>query len=114
MVLHGVRPALGGAGRIFSLKSPPSPRLGETENVSFEEHTLALNPGELIVWCTDGIIECENASGESYGKRRLTDVLERTLHETADTVRNTAIREAYSFFSGHPARTPSSSWRGRS
>ena len=27
-------------------------------------------PGDLLVWYTDGIVECENDKGEEYGEKR--------------------------------------------
>ncbi|MCL4401927.1 MAG: SpoIIE family protein phosphatase [Acidobacteria bacterium] len=41
----------------------------------YEESRVQLQPGDLLVGYTDGIVEPENVYGEMYGERRLTDLL---------------------------------------
>lgn len=49
--------------------------------VKFEERTVALVPGDMLVAYTDGIAEPENEYGEEFGNDRLTDLLMRFQHE---------------------------------
>ncbi|MDX9709036.1 MAG: PP2C family protein-serine/threonine phosphatase, partial [Trichloromonas sp.] len=51
--------------------------LGIKTDVIFEEKTEFLNPGDMLVLYTDGIIEAANAEGELFGEERLC----RLLHE---------------------------------
>ena len=51
--------------------------LGIKIEVIFEEKTEFLNPGDMLVLYTDGIIEAANAEGELFGEERLC----RLLHE---------------------------------
>jgi sigma-B regulation protein RsbU (phosphoserine phosphatase) len=50
--------------------------LGLFEHASFEEGTLTLQPGDLLVAFSDGVTEALSASGEEYGEDRLLAVVE--------------------------------------
>jgi serine phosphatase RsbU (regulator of sigma subunit) len=50
--------------------------LGLFEHASFEEGTLSLSPGDLLVAFSDGVTEALSASGEEYGEDRLFSVVE--------------------------------------
>lgn len=49
--------------------------LGVRENVVFEEKTMTLSQGDLILLYTDGITEAENIHGEFFGLKRVNDIL---------------------------------------
>jgi sigma-B regulation protein RsbU (phosphoserine phosphatase) len=51
--------------------------LGVRPNVRFEEKILLLQPGDVVLLYTDGVIEASNASGEFYGAERLAAELVR-------------------------------------
>jgi sigma-B regulation protein RsbU (phosphoserine phosphatase) len=75
-----------------------APRLGETGGIPvgllptarFEEHTIALAPGDRLFFFTDGIMEAENQSEEDFGVERLMEVLAEnrgsTLNETVASI----------------------------
>ncbi|HZY74026.1 MAG TPA: SpoIIE family protein phosphatase [Edaphobacter sp.] len=50
--------------------------LGLFPDVKYEEFTLSTQPGDLIVFFSDGITDAENAAGEMFGTDRLRGVLE--------------------------------------
>jgi phosphoserine phosphatase RsbU/P len=54
--------------------------VGLFPSVQYEEQTIALCPGDLLVAYTDGITEPENAYGEEYGIERLTESVLRYRH----------------------------------
>ena len=56
----------------FGLSSRP------TFDLELEERTLSYAPGDVFLFVTDGVTECQNARGEFYGEDRLRDAL-RTL-----------------------------------
>jgi sigma-B regulation protein RsbU (phosphoserine phosphatase) len=45
--------------------------LGINPREEFEEHTLALRPGDLLLLYTDGAVEARNFADEQYGRERL-------------------------------------------
>jgi serine phosphatase RsbU (regulator of sigma subunit) len=46
------------------------PLLGDAVSNGFDSKALKLEAGDSIVWYTDGITECQNEAGETYGDRR--------------------------------------------
>lgn len=55
--------------------------VGAFPSLVYEEQTIPMEPGDLLVAYTDGITEPENAYGEDFGAIRLADVIMR--HRTA-------------------------------
>jgi sigma-B regulation protein RsbU (phosphoserine phosphatase) len=49
--------------------------LGLFPNAEYEEQSIETQPGDLIVFFSDGIVDAENAGGEMFGTERLNDVL---------------------------------------
>jgi serine phosphatase RsbU (regulator of sigma subunit) len=70
--------------------------LGVHEDFSYEEGTLSLTEGDLIVLYTDGVTDAENQQGEMYEEERLlefvrknhTGSFESLLHDLTDEIRS--------------------------
>ncbi len=64
--------------------------LGMFSNVSYDELTLATEPGDVVIFISDGILDAENAEGEMYGQERLASLLcsrrEKPAQEIADAI----------------------------
>jgi sigma-B regulation protein RsbU (phosphoserine phosphatase) len=64
--------------------------LGLFPNVSYEELTLTTEPGDAVIFVSDGILDAENAEGEMYGQERLSTLLcsrrEQPAQEIADAI----------------------------
>jgi sigma-B regulation protein RsbU (phosphoserine phosphatase) len=64
--------------------------LGMFANVSYEELTVATEPGDVIIFISDGISDAENAQSEMYGQERLSNLLcsrrEQSAQEIADAI----------------------------
>jgi sigma-B regulation protein RsbU (phosphoserine phosphatase) len=73
--------------------------LGLFPDVTYEEFNLATEPGDAIVFVSDGILDAENGKEEMYGEERLAGLLcahrEQPAVEIAD-----AILEDVSRFQG--------------
>ncbi len=54
----------------------PSNLLGAMPNMPFEEHTLAISPGDMLFAYTDGLTDRRNANGEFYSIDRVAKLLE--------------------------------------
>ena len=50
--------------------------LGILEQVEYEEDRVPLEPGDRVVFYTDGISEAMNAEGEQFGEHRLCEVVQ--------------------------------------
>jgi sigma-B regulation protein RsbU (phosphoserine phosphatase) len=69
-----VQPILCRAGGSLTVAVEGFP-LGLFPNVAYEEFNVATQPGDAIVFVSDGILDAENAQGEMYGQIRLADLL---------------------------------------
>jgi sigma-B regulation protein RsbU (phosphoserine phosphatase) len=54
--------------------------LGIFPQTTYEQETIRLEPGDLLVAFTDGITEPENSYGEEFGEQRLFELLRRSAH----------------------------------
>jgi sigma-B regulation protein RsbU (phosphoserine phosphatase) len=69
-----VQPIFCRAGQSLTVRSEGFP-LGLFPNVVYEEIDVATEPGDAIVFVSDGILDAENEQGEMYGEDRLSSVL---------------------------------------
>ena len=60
---------------------------GELFARTIQERDHALQPGDVFVLYTDGLIESRNAAGDEYGYDRLLAVLKQNRHEEAQGIR---------------------------
>ncbi|MBD3309144.1 SpoIIE family protein phosphatase [candidate division KSB3 bacterium] len=60
--------------------------LGLWESADFEEHTLALQPNDLVIFYTDGVVEAMNEAREMFRVERLCDVAKAHTHSSASQV----------------------------
>lgn len=51
-----------------------------------KQATRPIAPGDLLIWYTDGLIECHGADGKQFGDRRLQRVLKRLDEDELDPV----------------------------
>ena len=49
------------------------PVLGLLPDACYEHETVQLDPGDLVVICSDGVTEARNAAGEEFGRERLIE-----------------------------------------
>lgn len=65
-------------------------------NSLVEEH-IALEPGDVFVLYTDGVVESRNGHGEEFGYERLLESVENHRHEDADQIHASILRELKQF-----------------
>jgi sigma-B regulation protein RsbU (phosphoserine phosphatase) len=61
----------------FQKLEPNGTVVGAFPSVRYGEQTIALEPRDILVAYTDGIVEPENVYGEMFGEDRLRDLLLR-------------------------------------
>src|ERR1022692_3143233 len=59
----------------LSLLEPTGTVVGAFASATYEEKTISLEHGDMLVAYTDGIVEPENAYGEMFGEERLQELL---------------------------------------
>ncbi len=87
---------------------PPSVRtiqaegfpLGLFANAEYEEFTLATQPGDLIVFFSDGIVDALNAAGEMFGEDRLIALLTSQHHPSAQSSVDAILQAVSGFQNG--------------
>lgn len=83
-----------GAMKMSSLTAS-GPRLGETMEVKpYEEKSVRLDKGDIVLFYTDGVLEGTNPGGEQYGKKNMKKSFESRLEMGAQA----AVRGLYSDF----------------
>lgn len=79
-------------------------RLGDDRNSRYEAKTTELVPGDVVVWYTDGIVECENAAGEEYGEKRFRASVRRAAALDAGEMRDAIVGDATAYFGDTPRK----------
>jgi len=69
-----VQPVFCRAGQSQTVRAEGLP-LGLFPNVTYEEFNVATQPGDAIVFISDGILDAENEQGQMYGEERLSKLL---------------------------------------
>jgi sigma-B regulation protein RsbU (phosphoserine phosphatase) len=69
-----VQPIFCRAGQATTVKAEGFP-LGLFPNVTYEEFVLHTQPGDLVIFASDGILDAENTQSEMYGQERLSRLL---------------------------------------
>ena len=84
-----VQPVFCRSGESVTVRAEGFP-LGLFPNVTYEELNVATQPGDAIVFVSDGILDAENAQGEMYGQDRLSGLLcsrrDQAAQEIADAI----------------------------
>lgn len=73
--------------------------LGVTEGAQYEEHTVSLCAGDVLVMYTDGVTEAINAAGDDFGEERLRRVVAAHSGESPEDIVE-HIRAAHADFVG--------------
>lgn len=71
--------------------------LGIYKNVVFEERSVTLSQGDLILLYTDGLTEAENAEGEFFGLKRVNDILVQHAQQTPQAIIETLLEQLKQF-----------------
>ncbi|HXC94493.1 MAG TPA: SpoIIE family protein phosphatase [Edaphobacter sp.] len=74
--------------------------LGLFPHAEYEEFTLSTQPGDLIVFFSDGIVDAVNATGEMFGDDRLKELLESQHHPTAQSTVDAILQAVTDFQAG--------------
>jgi len=79
-------------GEVRKLVSNVQP-IGLNETNTFKEGETALAPGDVVVFFTDGLVQCRNGKGTRFGVERVERIIRENSHRGADELRQ-AIMDA--------------------
>jgi serine phosphatase RsbU (regulator of sigma subunit)/CHASE2 domain-containing sensor protein len=68
-------PAVIGTAGVKSRLDPTGPAVGLYPDLEFETRTVKLQPEDLLLAFTDGVMDARNKAGEAFGKKRLQEIL---------------------------------------
>jgi serine phosphatase RsbU (regulator of sigma subunit) len=78
------------------------PRLGEPGSTKYEIKDIDLQPNDLIVWYTDGIIEDQNQEGAEYGDKRFRKSIKEANALSLEAALKKIVEDADAFYTGVP------------
>lgn len=76
--------------------------LGDEECCAYETCEVKLNPEDLLVWYTDGVVEGEGSGGEPFGHKRLSSSIHSHGHLPVDRARDQIISDMYQHYGDIP------------
>jgi sigma-B regulation protein RsbU (phosphoserine phosphatase) len=76
--------------------------IGPLPEASFRRGFARIDPGSVLVLCTDGILERRNRKGEFFGEERLKQVIEKNRDASADTILESVFAAALAFGKARP------------
>ncbi|MFW6044844.1 MAG: SpoIIE family protein phosphatase [Planctomycetota bacterium] len=75
--------------------------LGTLEDVGAEESTISLQPGDRILFYTDGVVEARNKSGDQYSSYRLQKKFREICERDRSELLKNLIGDVRAFSAGH-------------
>ena len=93
------QPIICRSGEVETIKAEGFP-LGLFPNVEYEEFSIATQPGDSIVFFSDGITDAENDAEEMFGDDRLKAVIKKTWQKSASKIADAILSELGKFQRG--------------
>ena len=93
-----------GRGDFENLNEVNNPRLGEQIDREFKETSIQLNPGDRIVFYTDGVVDVKNPEEKAWGERKFLKTLstEMTANQDATEALNGVVNILWDYRSATP------------
>lgn len=84
------------------LESTGGVALGVMQDFKYQENTVALEPGSMIVFYTDGVVEAEREDKELFEMDRFCQILQSNTFKDAEEVTNEVFSKVKEFAGGNP------------
>jgi sigma-B regulation protein RsbU (phosphoserine phosphatase) len=69
-------------------------------NVKYEEFTLSTQPGDSLIFFSDGLADAENSAGDMFGDDRLKAVVKKCHGKPASKIADSILSEVSKFQGG--------------
>jgi sigma-B regulation protein RsbU (phosphoserine phosphatase) len=79
------------------------PVLGLLPSAAYMQGQVEIRLGDVIVLYSDGLVEATNAPGDEFGESRLSELISRSLAETAESIRDSILASVRGFLGGSHA-----------
>jgi phosphoserine phosphatase RsbU/P len=93
------QPLICRSGEVETIKAEGFP-LGLFPNVEYEEFTLSTQPGDSIIFFSDGITDAMNDTEEMFGDDRLKAVVKKNHQKSATKIADAILAEVSKFQQG--------------
>ncbi len=90
------RPIYCHNGQVERIEATGIP-MGLFPTAEYDEFTFNAQPGDVFVLFSDGILDAQNAEGESFGRGRLHAIVAKNCEKTADELVKTIFKEVDKF-----------------
>ncbi|MFP5248825.1 MAG: PP2C family protein-serine/threonine phosphatase, partial [Acidobacteriota bacterium] len=94
-----VQPIFCRTGESLPVRAEGFP-LGMFPDVTYEEFSIATQPGDSIIFVSDGILDAENAQDEMYGEDRLASLLCAHRGQSAQEIADAILADVTRFQNG--------------
>jgi sigma-B regulation protein RsbU (phosphoserine phosphatase) len=94
-----VQPIFSRDGQSLTIQSEGFP-LGMFPDVTYDEISVVTQPGDVLVFVSDGILDAENAQGEMYGQDRLSKILGADPEHSASQIADAILADVTKFQDG--------------
>jgi len=71
--------------------------IGLFPHAEYERGSVKLEPGDVLVCCTDGILEAENSQHEEFGPERLAATVSHNRHKSAQAIVDAVLADVKAF-----------------
>lgn len=95
-----VQPLICRSGEIEPIRAEGFP-LGLFPDATYEQFTLSLQPGDAVVFFSDGITDALNAQNEMFGEERLIETVRRRQRESPEQIAESILAELSKFQNGY-------------
>lgn len=95
-----VQPIFCRSGQSTVIRAEGFP-LGLFPDVTYEEFSVAAQPGDILVFASDGIMDAENDKEEMYGQDRLSALLCDLRGQSAGDIADAILADVARFQGGH-------------
>ena len=93
------RPFLLRDGQVEEIQVEGVP-LGLLPGISYEQKELALERGDVVVFCSDGVYESTDKHGHEFGKQRLTSLLAQLADRSVEDIAGGLLRATAAHIEG--------------
>jgi sigma-B regulation protein RsbU (phosphoserine phosphatase) len=94
------QPLICRSGEVETIKAEGFP-LGLFPNVEYEEFSIATQPGDSIIFFSDGITDAQNDAAELFGDERLKVIFQKNHQKSASKIADAILAEVGKFQNGH-------------
>jgi len=95
-----VQPVVCRGGQSIVIRAEGFP-LGMFPDVTYDELSIVTEPGDAVVFVSDGILDAENAQEEMYGEERLANMLCGHRDHSAAQIAEAILADVTRFQDGH-------------